>query len=121
MVGDWHHRRVDVSGALPIETADTFDAWLRAHGGEERSIVVSILKQSTGRQTVTLPDLQAVAVCHGWVDTLTQRIDDERYAIRFVPRRPGSAWGESNRELARRMLAEGRMTDAGRATLPPDL
>jgi uncharacterized protein YdeI (YjbR/CyaY-like superfamily) len=68
-----------------------------------------------------LAALQEVALCHGWVDTQTKRIDDERYAIRFVPRRPRSNWSPTNREMARRMLAEGRVTEAGAAVLPSDL
>jgi uncharacterized protein YdeI (YjbR/CyaY-like superfamily) len=70
---------------------------------------------------VGLVGLQEVALCHGWVDTQTKRIDEARYAIRFVPRRPPSNWSEKNREMARRLVAESRMTAAGTATLPADL
>jgi len=55
------------------------------------------------------------------VDTQTKGIDDQRYAIRFVPRRPGSNWSATNRERVLRLRREGRMTPAGEATLPPDL
>ena len=112
---------LDVSKAIPIAGPDDFDRWLRAHGGREREVVVAIYKKASGKQTVTLTDLQEVALCHGWVDTQTKGIDDERYAIRFVPRRPGSNWSETNREMARRLLQEGRVTAAGLATLPDDL
>ena len=78
-------------------------------------------KKASGRQTVTFDELLDVALCHGWVDTQTKGIDDERYAIRFVPRRPGSNWSASNRERVRRLRHEGRMTPAGQAALPPDL
>ena len=50
--------------------------------------MVAIYKKSSGKQTVTLTELQEVALCHGWVDNLGQRIDDERWALRFTPRRP---------------------------------
>jgi hypothetical protein len=30
-------------------------------------------------------ELLETALCHGWVDTQTKRIDDQGYAIRFVP------------------------------------
>jgi len=65
--------------------------------------------------------LQEAALCHGWVGTQTKRIDDERYAIRFVPRRPGSNWSNKNRRMARRLLEEGRVTAAGVASIPGDL
>ncbi len=98
-----------------------FDDWLTAHGGSEREIVVAIFKKSSGAQTVTLAALQETAPCHGWVDPQTKRIDHERYAIRFVPRRPGSTWSAKNRRIARRLLQEGRIMTAGLATLPGDL
>jgi uncharacterized protein YdeI (YjbR/CyaY-like superfamily) len=112
---------LDVSQAVPVTSADTFDRWLDDNGTSERERVLAIYKKASGRQTVTFDELLDVALCHGWVDTQTKGIDDERYAIRFVPRRPGSNWSATNREKVRRLLAEGRMTPAGRAVLPDDL
>jgi uncharacterized protein YdeI (YjbR/CyaY-like superfamily) len=112
---------LDVSNAIPIAGGAEFDRWLRGHAESERDVVVAIYKKASGKQTVTLVDLQEVALCHGWVDTQTKGIDDERYAIRFVPRRPGSNWSNTNRQMARRLLDEGRVTPAGLATLPSDL
>jgi uncharacterized protein YdeI (YjbR/CyaY-like superfamily) len=112
---------MDVSQAIPVTSAGELGRWLAAHGADERERIVAIYKKASGRQTVTFDELLDVALCHGWVDTQTKGIDDERYAIRFVPRRPGSNWSATNREKVRRLLAEGRMTPAGRAVLPDDL
>jgi uncharacterized protein YdeI (YjbR/CyaY-like superfamily) len=112
---------LDTSQAIPIADAAEFDTWLTSHGGGEREVVVAIHRRASGKQTVTLTALQETALCHGWVDTQTQRIDEERYAIRFMPRRVGSNWSNTNRRMARRMLDEGRVTDAGKAKLPRDL
>ena len=112
---------LDVSQAVPVSSAGEFHDWLAANGATERERVVAIYKKASGRQTVTFDELLDVALCHGWVDTQTKGIDDERYAIRFVPRRPGSNWSATNREKVRRLLAEGRMTPAGQAVLPDDL
>ncbi len=98
-----------------------FDDWLGAHGRSAREVVVAVYKKASGRQTVTLTRLQEVALCHGWVDTQTKRIDEARYAIRFVPRRRGSNWSAKNRQMARRLLEEGRISAAGLASLPNDL
>jgi len=112
---------MDVSYAIPMASSGDFDRWLKAHGGDEREVVVAIYKKSSGKQTVSLVDLQETGLCHGWIDTQTKTIDDERYAIRFVLRRPGSNWSPTNRRLVRRLLDEGRLTPAGLATLPSDL
>lgn len=112
---------LDTSRSIPMASRENFDRWLSEHGESEREVVVAIYKRASGRQMVGLLALQETALCHGWVDTQTKRIDDERYAIRFVPRRPGSNWGAKNRAIARRLLEEGRISAAGRATLPADL
>jgi uncharacterized protein YdeI (YjbR/CyaY-like superfamily) len=112
---------MDVSGAIQIDSIDQFEDWLLANGGTARDVVVAICKKASGKQTVTLTDLQEVALCHGWVDNLGQRIDDERWALRFTPRRPDSNWSALNRDMARRLLADGRVLETGRRLLPPDL
>ena len=112
---------LDVSRATPISAANELDRWLWDHGATERELIVAIFKKASGSQTVTFDELLETALCHGWVDTQTKGIDEERYAIRFVPRRPGSNWSPTNREFARRLLREDRMTSAGVAALPADL
>jgi len=112
---------LDVSHATPVSSARQFDRWLRDHGATERELIVAIFKKASGKQTVTFDELLETALSHGWVDTQTRSIDDERYAIRFVPRRPGSHWSPTNREIARRLLSEKRLAPAGVAALPADL
>jgi uncharacterized protein YdeI (YjbR/CyaY-like superfamily) len=112
---------LDVSQATPVSSAEEFDRWLRDNGASERERIVAIYKKASGQQTVTFDELLETALCHGWVDTQTKGIDVQRYAIRFVPRRPGSNWSATNRERARRLQSERRMTPAGQAVLPPDL
>jgi uncharacterized protein YdeI (YjbR/CyaY-like superfamily) len=104
-----------------MPSADAFDRWLRAHGASEQEVVVAIWNKRSRRQTVSLFQLQEVALCHGWVDSQTKRIDERRYAIRFVPRRERSRWSEKNRAMARRLIEAGRMRRAGTASLPADL
>jgi uncharacterized protein YdeI (YjbR/CyaY-like superfamily) len=112
---------VDISGAIQIDDVADFDRWLAENGRRARDVIVSIYKKSSGKQTVTLDDLQQVALCHGWVDNLGQRVDEERWALRFTPRKPGSNWSATNRAMARRLLAEGRVLETGKALLPNDL
>ena len=112
---------LDVSRATQVSTASGVDRWLRDHGATERELIVAIFKKASGKQTVTFNELLETALCHGWVDTQTKSIDDVRYAIRFVPRRPGSNWSPTNREIARRLLRKNRMTPAGIAALSADL
>ena len=104
-----------------MATAADFDAWLTTNGDGEREVLISIFNKKSGLQEVRFEELQEVALCHGWVDTQTKSIDEQRYAIRFVPRRAGSNWSATNREMAHRLLAAGRILPRGLALLPDDL
>jgi hypothetical protein len=69
-------------------------------------------------QGVSYLDAVEEALCFGWVDGLAKKFDATRTAQRFTPRRPRSHWTELNKARARRLLAAGSMTAAGRAVLP---
>ena len=112
---------LDISRAVTFATADDFYEWLARNGSEEQELIVGIYKKGSGKQTVTLDELQETALCHGWIDGKAGSIDEEKWAVRFTPRRPRSNWSEINRERVRRLTAEGRMTPAGAAVLPEDL
>jgi uncharacterized protein YdeI (YjbR/CyaY-like superfamily) len=112
--------QLDLSKAKAFDGA-AFDRWLSEHGADAREVLVVLFKKGSGKQRVTFDELLEIALCHGWIDTQAQGIDDERYAIKYMPRRAGSSWSARNRERARRLIADGRMTPAGAAMLPPDL
>jgi uncharacterized protein YdeI (YjbR/CyaY-like superfamily) len=111
---------LDTGRAIEMTSADQFAEWLRSNVAE-KDVIVAIFKKASGKQTVTFEALLETALCYGWVDTQTKSIDDEPYAIRFVPRRAGSNWSDTNRRIAKRLLAEGRFTPAGRVVLPDNL
>lgn len=92
-----------------------FRAWLEARHGTEQELWVGYHKRATGRPSLTWPESVDEALCFGWIDGLRRSVDAERYAIRFTPRRPGSAWSEVNLARVAALTAEGRMRPAGLA------
>ena len=36
-------------------------------------------------------------MCFGWIDSIVKRLDDDRYARKFTPRKPDSKWSTINR------------------------
>jgi hypothetical protein len=53
------------------------------------------------------------ALCFGWIDSTQKKLDVDRTAQRFTPRRPGSPTSEMNKARARRLVRTKRMTAAG--------
>ncbi len=92
-----------------------FRAWLEAHHATETELWVGFHKRAAGRPSLTWPESVDEALCVGWIDGLRRSVDDERYAIRFTPRRPRSVWSRVNIERVAVLTAEGRMQPAGLA------
>lgn len=90
-------------------------AWLHKNHRKSDEVWLVLYKKHTGKQSVSYRESVEEALCFGWIDGKKRSIDDERYAYRFTPRKPGSKWSPLNIELATRLQREGRMTKAGLA------
>jgi uncharacterized protein YdeI (YjbR/CyaY-like superfamily) len=55
------------------------------------------------------------ALCFGWIDGVVRRLDEDSFAQRYSPRRPGSIWSNINVGKVQRLIEEGRMMPAGLA------
>jgi uncharacterized protein YdeI (YjbR/CyaY-like superfamily) len=106
---------------LPVASAEQLADWLAENGESERELWAIIYKKASTKQTVSFDELLDVALCWGWVDVQTKSADDERYGIRFVPRKAGSNWSATNRATACRLIRERRMRPNGARLLPRDL
>jgi len=92
-----------------------FRDWLEVHHADAPELLVGYYKKGSGRASMTWPESVDEALCFGWIDGIRRRIDDERYSIRFTPRRARSVWSAVNIRRAGELIAEGRMTPAGLA------
>ena len=97
------------------KTRDAWRAWLAKNHASEKEIWFVIYKKHTGKERVSYEDAVEEALCFGWIDGLVRSIDDEKYAVRFSPRKSGSIWSESNKKRVAKMIAQGWMTAIGLA------
>lgn len=99
--------------AIYFENRETFREWLAQNHAVSPGIWVGFYKKHTGKQGLSQQDAVEEALCFGWIDSQVNRVDDERYIQRFTPRNIKSVWSKINRDRAERLIAEGRMTEAG--------
>src|SRR5712671_545486 len=92
--------------------------WLAAHHASEPEVWLIFHKQHTGKPSVAYLDALDEALCFGWIDSLVKRIDDDRYARRFTPRKADSKWSAINRKRYAELLAAGRLKAPGKARSP---
>jgi uncharacterized protein YdeI (YjbR/CyaY-like superfamily) len=90
-------------------------AWFAQHGAQASELIVGFVKTRTGKATLTWPEAVDQALCFGWIDGVRTSIDENRYKIRFSPRKPNSNWSAVNIKRVPELETEGKMTKAGLA------
>ena len=94
-------------------SAEALRRWFVKHHTTATELWVGFHKRATGTPSVTWPESVDEALCVGWIDGIRKRLDDERYVIRFTPRRDGSVWSAVNVKRVDALIAEKRMQPAG--------
>jgi len=96
-------------------------AWLEKHHASEREVWLIYYKKHTGKQRIPYDDAVEEAICFGWIDSIVKTLDGDRYLQKFTPRVNTGRWSRINLERVKKVIREGRMTEAGRSKLPKDL
>jgi uncharacterized protein YdeI (YjbR/CyaY-like superfamily) len=94
-------------------SADAFRAWLAEHHETKTEQLVGFYKRGCGKPSMTWPESVDAALAYGWIDGVRRSVDDERYTIRFCPRKPTSIWSRINIAKAEALIAAGTMAPAG--------
>jgi uncharacterized protein YdeI (YjbR/CyaY-like superfamily) len=105
---------------LDIRTRREWRAWLAKHYATSPGIWLVFYKDHTGVKSIAYEDSVREALCFGWIDSLIKRLDDDRFARKFTPRKPASKWSDINRRRWAELQAEGRLARAGLDAGPTD-
>jgi uncharacterized protein YdeI (YjbR/CyaY-like superfamily) len=111
---------MEIGETLYVTNREDFRKWLEENHQSKKEIWLIQYKKATKKPSINYVEAVEEALCFGWIDGLEKGMDIERYALRFSPRRQKSNWTDTNKERARRMIAQGKMMEAGRASLPED-
>jgi len=98
---------------LDVRTIAEWRVWLATHHTSASEIWVVFHKRHTTVPAIAYDDAVCEALCYGWIDSLIKRLDEDRYARKFTPRKADSAWSTPNRRRYARLKAERRLKPAG--------
>jgi uncharacterized protein YdeI (YjbR/CyaY-like superfamily) len=102
-----------ISDELYVTSRSDWHDWLRRNHDAKKEVWLIFYKKHTGKPSILYDDAVEEALCFGWIDSIIKKIDDEKFARKFILRKSGSKWSELNKERARKMIEEGKMTEAG--------
>ena len=105
---------------LDIKGRSRWRSWLEKHHASSPGVWLVFYRDHTGVRSMPYEDSVCEALCFGWVDSLIKRLDEDRYARKFTPRRPTSKWSDSNRKRWAELKKAGLLGAAGLAAPPTD-
>ena len=103
------------SDPIFFETPEQLRDWLDEHHETTADLFVGAWKKSTGKPTLTWPEIVEEALCVGWIDSVRYSVEGGRFVQRLTPRRKGSNWSAVNIAKVAELRAAGRMRPAGEA------
>lgn len=78
---------------------------------------LQLRKKLSSAPGITWQEALEVALCYGWIDGQTARLDDDYTLQAFTPRRKNSPWSQINQGHVARLIADGRMKPGGQAEI----
>ncbi|MFC1912434.1 YdeI family protein [Chloroflexota bacterium] len=108
---------MDISAALYFQGSQEWHQWLQLNHDLENEAWLFIYKKHSSKAGVSYDEALEEALCFGWIDGKMQSIDEDKFVLRFSPRKYKSVWSKRNKERAELLIAQGKMTDAGLAKI----
>jgi uncharacterized protein YdeI (YjbR/CyaY-like superfamily) len=100
---------------LPFANQRAFETWLSKNHARARGVWIKMAKAKSGIRSINYAHALEVALCWGWIDGQSRRVDDEWFLQRFTPRAARSMWSKINCARAEALIASGKMKAAGLA------
>jgi uncharacterized protein YdeI (YjbR/CyaY-like superfamily) len=98
-----------------FDSAGDFRKWLERNHDKAPSQWIGFWKKGSGKTGMSYDEAVLEALCLGWIDGQTNRVDDDAVTTRFSPRRAGSNWSKLNISRVNELRKQGRMHPAGLA------
>ena len=98
---------------LDARTPQKWEEWLEHNHDRAGEIWLRLLNKNAPEPGMSYGEAVEIALCFGWIDSMTRKYDAVSRIQRFTPRKPRSPWSKLNVERAQRFIDTGRVREAG--------
>jgi uncharacterized protein YdeI (YjbR/CyaY-like superfamily) len=95
---------------LEVKDRDAWRRWLKQNHLTAPGVWLVYYKKGSGKPRIPYNDAVEEALCFGWIDSNVRSLNEQRFAQRFSPRGPKSAYSPANQERLRKLIADGRVS-----------
>ncbi len=104
---------MNLEDALLFHNRNDWRKWLEKNHMIQKEVWLLHYKKQSGKLYLNHFEAVQKALCFGWIDSKLKKIDEERFILKYSPRKPRSVWSKINKDNAEKMILSGKMTQAG--------
>ncbi len=104
---------IDTANTLLFKDRNEWRSWLEKNHTTSNEVWLIHYKKSLGKKSLNHFDAVEEALCFGWIDSKLKKLDEEKFILKYSPRKSKSVWSKINKENAEKMISLGKMTKAG--------
>ena len=98
---------MEIGETLYVVDRKPWREWLEANFDTAKDIWLVYPNKASGEPRILYNDAVEEALCFGWIDSIIKKLDSQRSAQRFTPRRSKSGYSQQNKERLRWLADEG--------------
>jgi uncharacterized protein YdeI (YjbR/CyaY-like superfamily) len=103
----------ELNNALLFKNRNEWRSWLEKNHKITNEVWLIHLKKSLAKNSINHFDAVEEALCFGWIDSKLKKLDEEKFILKYSPRKSKSVWSKINKENAEKMISLGKMTQVG--------
>ena len=109
--------KLDINQALFFKNRTQWRKWLEQNHDKASEALVIHYRKDSGKKGLNHFEAVEDALCFGWIDSILRRLDNERFVLKYTPRKANSVWSKVNKDKAEQLIKAGLMTPAGMAKI----
>ena len=98
---------------VQVASRQEWREWLAQNHRTSPGVWLIYYKIKSGKSGIQYDEALKEALCFGWIDSKSKKLDEERYRQIFTPRKPRSTWSKRNKQYIEELIAEGLIAEAG--------
>ncbi|MEM7573646.1 MAG: YdeI/OmpD-associated family protein [Bacteroidota bacterium] len=97
---------------IPVASTKELRQWLTANHQQKESVWLVTYKKIVPDKYLSTSEVLDELLCFGWIDGIRRKLDEER-TMQLISPRKVEHWTKTYKERAARLIAAGRMEEAG--------
>ncbi len=108
---------IDDAPRVELTSRAAWRSWLAEHHVSSPGVWLVTWKKHHPDRYLAWPEIVKEAICFGWIDGRSRRVDADRTSVYVTRRSAGSPWSALNKRYVVELEAAGLITSAGRARI----